>query len=448
VAAGESSPSKSTDPSSAQIVLTGSATTVDAGADAAQQSAISTNSPARSSAQRLQAVPGNADGVVEGWFTWYWGRGVNLMYWRRWHDDRLTVVALPRARWMADLLAVLPETKRPADAAVQAAQQCIRLVDSSDQVVYQWGRLAPAVTTPPTVELPVAPPLAAWRFKYYVDRSASPAAASWLPLAAGLAGMACGLLGLVIVLYREYSRDMREALQRVNFVNQVSHELKTPLTNIRLYADLLERDLDQLSEASLEKPRSRLNVINSESQRLSRLITHVLTFARAERDQLSVQARLVDLDELVEDVVDRFRPALEAEHMDVDVSTEVGEQVRLDPDMVEQILDNLISNAQRYAAEGRYLSVRAFCEGERAIVEVADRGPGIGAKLARRLFQPFARGARGLSDATGTGIGLSIARRLARLQGGELSWVPSAQGATFRLILSREHHHESVAGRG
>src|SRR5690606_21304749 len=63
-------------------------------------------SPAAST--QLEAVPGTPGGMTEGWFTWYWGRGLNLMYWRRWSDDRLTVVALPRARWMADLLALLP----------------------------------------------------------------------------------------------------------------------------------------------------------------------------------------------------------------------------------------------------------------------------------------------------------------------------------------------------
>jgi signal transduction histidine kinase/type II secretory pathway pseudopilin PulG len=403
---------------------------------------------AQTKGKGLQSADGVAAGGEEGWLTWYWGRGVNLMYWRRWNEDRLTVVALSRARWMADLLAVLPETKRQVGSNFNASTHCICLVDSSDQVIYQWGSMQPTDAAEPAVESPVVSPLASWRFKYYVEQAAYQTAANRVPLIAGLAGMACGLLGLVIVLYREYSRDMREAMQRVNFVNQVSHELKTPLTNIRLYADLLERDLDQLSGTNLEKPRSRLSVITSESQRLSRLITHVLTFARTERNQLSVRTRAIDVDQLVRDVVERFQPALEADRINVDMSTCVGELIWLDPDIVEQILDNLISNAQRYAANGRHLGIRTFCDAASAIVEVSDQGPGINAKVARRIFQPFVRGATGLSDATGTGIGLSIARRLARLQGGDVVWVPSHTGATFRLILPRKQHHESVTGRG
>jgi signal transduction histidine kinase len=382
----------------------------------------------------------------EGWFTWYWGRGVNLMYWKRWGEDRLTVVALTRARWMADLLSALPETQLlPVDAALGTARQRICLVDSSDQVVYQWGQWQPASTDTPLVEAPVVTPLTSWRLKYYLDQSAL-TEFTRLPIIAGLASLACGLLGLVVVLYREYSRDMREATQRVNFVNQVSHELKTPLTNIRLYADLLERDLDQLQVAGLDKPRSRLNVIMSESQRLSRLIANVLTFARSQRNQLNVRHRNTDLDDLVRDVVNRFRPTLELSQVCVELATTLSKTVPLDPDLIDQILGNLITNVQRYAATGRRLDIRTFQDGPWAVVEVSDQGPGISPELRSRLFEPFVRGASGLSDTTGTGIGLSIARRLARLHGGDLVLAPSASGARFRLTLPLRIDHESPPG--
>ena len=86
-------------------------------------------------------------------------------------------------------------------------------------------------------------------------------------------------------------------------------------------------------------------------------------FARAERNQLQIRRRSVDLDQLVRDVVERFRPALENSGLEIEVSTNVGQPLRLDADVIEQILDNLISNVQRYAAEGKYLSVRSDCEG-------------------------------------------------------------------------------------
>jgi len=96
-----------------------------------------------------------------------------------------------------------------------------------------------------------------------------------------------GLLGATVIsltyyFYREQSREMREAAQRVSFVNQVSHELKTPLTNIRMYAELIEKDADE----SDERLQRYAGVIVSESQRLSRLIGNVLTFSRKQRRNL------------------------------------------------------------------------------------------------------------------------------------------------------------------
>jgi signal transduction histidine kinase len=373
--------------------------------------------------------------AAEGWFTWYWTRGMNLMYWRRSDADRLTVVALSRARWMADLLAALPDTELDeGEAAAAGPAQRICLVDASDQVIYQWGQWQPAATDAPRLEIPVVTPLSSWRLKHYAAPPPSDGVARF-PIVAGVTGMACGLLSLVVVLYREYSREMREARQRVNFVNQVSHELKTPLTNIRLYTDLLERDLEQLPAAAVDKPRGRLRVITAESQRLSRLITNVLTFARSERQQLQVRRQTVDLDDILREVVERFRLALETAEIELELDSQRGHTLPLDPDLFEQILGNLISNVVRYAASGHYLGIRARVEPPWAVVEVSDRGPGIGAELAGRVFEPFVRGATGLSDTSGTGIGLSIARRLARLHGGDLTLVPSSVGASFRLLL-------------
>jgi signal transduction histidine kinase len=374
----------------------------------------------------------------EGWYTWYYGRGVHLLYWQRTSDDTLTVLALSRARWTADLLAVLPETQPPsADSPLDAARQRISLVDASNQLVYEWGSLLERPGDTPVAEAVVSEPLAAWRLRYYLDPSHL-RPVSRLPIIAGLAALACGLLGLTVVLYRDYSRDIREAAQRVNFVNQVSHELKTPLTNIRLYADLLERDLEQLPPDRAAKPRQRLDVILAESQRLTRLITNVLLFARSERSQLQARTQMVDLDQLVRDLLERLRPLLDESQITVELNTQLARPIAVDPDFIEQILGNLITNVQRYAAEGGGLVVSTFRDQDWAVVEISDRGPGIDAELAARLFEPFARGASGLSDTAGTGIGLSIARRLARLQGGDLTLLPGCpgnSGARFRLSL-------------
>ncbi len=371
----------------------------------------------------------------DGWLVWYWGRGINLMYWRRQGPDRVAVLALARARWVSDLVASLPETRiaQAGRGSLPVASR-VSLVDAGDQVIYQWGTLTDEDPWDAVAETPVVAPLSAWRLKYDVDRRRR-LSVSQFPIIAGLLGTTFGLLGLVVVFYREHTRELREAQRRVNFVNQVSHELKTPLTNIRMYADLLGIDLEQVPELEATKPRQRLSVIVQESQRLSRLITNVLTFARAERRQLELRRQDASLDELIRRVTDRFRPALEAAGIRIELELTCAGTIGLDVDLVEQMLGNLLSNVERYAASGEWLRITSRREDHQAVVTVEDRGPGIPPGLRERIFEAFFRASDRLSDAAGTGIGLSIARRIARLHGGEITVQESALGAVFQVVL-------------
>jgi signal transduction histidine kinase len=226
---------------------------------------------------------------------------------------------------------------------------------------------------------------------------------------------------------------MREAQQRVTFVNQVSHELRTPLTNIRMYAELLEGDLPDEDE----KPRRHLSVIVSESQRLSRLIGNILNFSRRKRNALRLRASAGIVDELVESVLANFSAAFDACGIKVDFDGQAGRTVRLDRDAVEQILGNLFNNVEKYAASGGLLAVRTRHDGDQTVITVSDRGPGIPLRQRERIFSPFHRISNKVTDGVaGTGIGLSIARDLARLHGGDLVALDVEQGAAFELRIS------------
>ena len=382
-----------------------------------------------------------ADTAEAGWFVWYWGRGINLIYWQRRPSGFVVAVALERVRWMADLISVLPDTSTSTYAKSRSAlatDSLFRLVDSSSEIVYQWGNFEPLEGATAFCEIPVSAPLAAWRLKYFVPDDqllAGQGRSSLLNLAAGLITATLGLLGLSFYLYREYSRDMREASQRVSFVNQVSHELKTPLTNIRMYADLLERDLEALPIPSAEKPRTRLNVILSESRRLSRLIGNVLTFASQQRNTLRLRLRETCIDEVVRTVVERFQPSLEK--LAITASTDLAaiSPVLADADAVEQILGNLISNVEKYAGSGSSVQITTRQVNGTTTIAVSDSGPGIEGKLREKIFQPFSRASDGLERAAGTGIGLSIVRDLARLHGGDVRLLDNSPGATFEVRL-------------
>jgi len=368
----------------------------------------------------------------QGWTAWMWGDDLDLLLWRRDAAGRVVGAELDRLRLLSELVGMLPESAAPAEASNPYR---IALLDAAGQVVYQWGQgMVGGGKVEPAVSLPLGNPLQAWRLAYYTPADWRPGLGGsfGLSLLTGLGALGLALLGLAIYFYREYDRDLREARQRVSFVNQVSHELKTPLTNIRLYAELLEETLDEEDDDS----QRYLGIIRTEAQRLSRLIGNILTFARKQRNTLRLEARPGVLAEIAEGVVEQFRPSLESQGITVELQAGDRRTVTVDADVVAQILGNLIGNVQKYAAFGRYLGIELRSEGARSYLRVSDRGPGIPAAHAGKIFQPFYRISSRLNDGvSGTGIGLALARELARLHGGDLRLLPSASGATFEVEL-------------
>lgn len=372
---------------------------------------------------------------AHGWYRWYWGTGVSFIFWARDDSGRIRGVELARAAMMSDVVAAMPVSVGGIEVLREAR---IVLRDGGGAGIYQWGEYRPSDNEQPVVELDVGRPLDAWSLEYFISAEA------YLPMVGrgAIMGMISGLIALAAVLvvmalyfYSESTRDMREAEQRVSFVNQVSHELKTPLTNIRLYAELLE----QSAPADDQKMLERVAVVVSESQRLSRLITNVLTFAKKRKDGLHLHLARRIVDEVIQVVVTNFRPVLQSKGVEIQSDGNASAEVFLDCDMVGQILGNLLSNVEKYAASGGRVTISSLQEGDTTTVLVTDMGPGIDPGQADVIFDPFTRLSNKLTDGvSGAGIGLAISRDLARLHGGDLELVPSGQGACFMLTLTTE----------
>ena len=249
---------------------------------------------------------------------------------------------------------------------------------------------------------------------------------------AGLLALGVMLMGLTIYLYRESARELRDARQRVGFVNQVSHELKTPLTNIRMYAELLDRDINEDDT----RARKKLDIIVSESQRLSRLIGNVLTFARQQRNTVKLHRQPGVVDEVVDDVLAQFGPSFDDKSIAVERNADAGATVRVDRDALAQIIANVVGNVEKYAAAGQHMRVDTSQDGATSTIVVTDRGPGVPASKREAVFAPFVRLEDGLTEGVaGTGIGLALARELAREHGGDLRIVPSKEGTVVELTL-------------
>lgn len=393
--------------------------------------AIWENPPLLTQSGRI-AADAQGDGVpaTQGWYSWYWNAELHHIFWQRDAANRLWGFELDPARLKADLIGVLPASGGTGDVWARAR---IRMIDGNGATVYQWGGFEPPEKAKSLAMLPMSAPLASWKLEYYGAGLTGASAAGRFQMLAGILVLAIALAGLAFYLYREQTRQMREAAERVNFVNQVSHELKTPLTNIRMYAELLE---DQLGEAE-EKPRRYLGVIIAESQRLSRLIANVLNFARDQKEKLAVQPVPGCCDAVVTRCIEAFAPALSVKGVDIRLDAQAPQEVQVDAEALEQILNNLFSNVEKYGAAGGVLEVATRFSADNTVITVRDFGPGIPERERERIFQPFYRVSSKLSDGVaGTGIGLDIARKLARLHGGDLVLQPCEQGACFELRLA------------
>lgn len=231
-------------------------------------------------------------------------------------------------------------------------------------------------------------------------------------------------------------RQVRVAQQKTDFVSNVSHELKTPLTSIRMFADLLadKRVPDE------ERQATYLRIIAAEAARLTRLINNVLDFARLERGAPPGEHRACDLVEAVRDVVETCGPHLE--NSGVTFRSEIETEtlpISGDRDALAQIILNLVSNAEKYGGNDVLVRVRRQ-ETPAAVlgcVDVLDRGAGIPAKQVKTVFEPFHRLDDSLSSGIpGSGLGLTLARRMARAHGGDVTYSPRAGGGScFTLTV-------------
>ena len=282
--------------------------------------------------------------------------------------------------------------------------------------------------------------LPGWEVAAFIDGASRPGDSS---LAGGFFLTGSLLVGIFVVailsggslLLRQARRSEIEARQKTSFVANVSHEFKTPLTSIRLYAELLEQG--RVTDA--DRRQESLRTIGRETQRLARLVNNALDFSRLEQGRKKYQREPLDLRTEVARLLDTHEPRLAEAGLALRRELpEAPVPVTTDRDAVEQIVLNLLDNACKYAAGGREVTVRLGAPaGRGAELRVLDRGPGVPPEHRERIFEKFHRVDDTLTaEKSGAGLGLSIARQLARGLGGDLRFEPRAGGgADFILTL-------------
>ena len=257
----------------------------------------------------------------------------------------------------------------------------------------------------------------------------------------GLVYMLTASLGLAVVLglyalYRMVAVQLRFAERRNNFVAAVSHELKTPLTAIRMYSEMLR---DGMVEQE-DKKNEYYATITAETERLSRLINNVLELSRIERRERAIELTAGDLAQIARDVVDSFRPHAEREGFSVRFESASNlPLVRFERDALTQVLFNLLDNALKYSARAEQRTIAVRCEpapqGGVCLV-VSDRGPGVPSGQLELIFEPFYRAQNELTRTQkGTGIGLSLVRGLVTRMHGTVQGKNLAPGFEVRVTL-------------
>jgi signal transduction histidine kinase len=241
------------------------------------------------------------------------------------------------------------------------------------------------------------------------------------------------LLGAFLIV-RDISREAETTRVKTEFVHNISHELKTPLTLIRLYSETLQRK-ENLPDK--EKQES-YEIITKESERLSHLINNVLDFSRIEMGRKEFNFKKSSIAKIITETLESYRYHLEKKGFSVTsvMASDIPE-MDIDEETMSSVLVNLLSNAMKFSPQKKEVTVRLFRDGENAILKVGDKGIGIASKDIERIFGRFYRADHPVvSETRGSGLGLTLVKHIVEAHGGRIEVESEPEnGSVFTIIL-------------
>jgi len=242
------------------------------------------------------------------------------------------------------------------------------------------------------------------------------------------------LCGGFFLIYRLGLRQIRLARQQQDFVSSVSHELKTPLTSIRMYGEMLREGW-----ASEDKKKTYYDYIYYESERLSRLIQNILQLARMTRNEFELELNPVSVAELVDTIRSKITSQVERNEFKLNLTCDDAandSKLNIDLDQFTQIIINLVDNGIKFAskADNKVIDIDCRLQNNTLVISIRDYGPGIAKDQLKKIFTLFYRTENELTRNTvGTGIGLALVHQITQAMQGEIDVVNHHPGAEFRL---------------
>jgi signal transduction histidine kinase len=273
-----------------------------------------------------------------------------------------------------------------------------------------------------------------------------PPSSARAPLRLTLMVLAAVLLVGLLAIYRSVSAQVALSQRRSQFASAVTHELKTPLTTIRMYVEMLQQGM----AGDPQRQKRYFQVLDTETARLGRLINNVLELSRLEKQQRPLTYTCGDLHEVVQKVEAALGPQLKAAGFDFEVENRLREPFAYDAEVLVQVLINLIENSLKFGRDSDRKAIRLTIarQGETVRLAVTDTGPGIPREDLKRIFEDFYRAEDEMTRTTaGTGIGLALVKRFAEAMGGGVTAGNNPSGGCT-ITLIRPANEDAPLNRG
>ena len=308
----------------------------------------------------------------------------------------------------------------------------ITVTDENGRVLYSNG----PPQNGPLLETNLDPPFSTWKATIGLKDTNIDALArdSFLHMAGATVLVLVFLLAGIALTIRATDREARLAQAKSNFVANVSHELKTPLSLISLFSEILELGRVKNEEKKVEY----YGIIRHESRRLNKTIDNILDFSKIEAGRKTYQLVDGDMAEVIDNVLSTHRYHII--NSGFDVQTDIQRDlppVLIDRDAMSQAISNLLDNAIKYSGKVKQVSIRAKIQESDLCIEIADHGVGIPRADQAKIFEKFYRVGNGLvHDVKGSGLGLSLVKHIVEAHKGTISVESDVdKGSRFTILL-------------